>query len=104
MDSIRLICIDDKNRPSDIPASKWIKEEEQYTLVYIKTSTHPKTLNEMMFELAEITLDEPYGGFKATRFAINIEDLEAFKELLTMCSEMNDIEIEHITKEIEIFS
>ena len=32
----KVICIDDKNKPNDIPSSKWIKAKQTYTVIEIK--------------------------------------------------------------------
>lgn len=98
--SVRVICIDDKNRPTEIPSTKWIKEGETYHVLFVVYSVPSKT---MAFDLEEIDLDkscEPYQHFSAKRFGIHQDDLEEFLQLIKDCSDMNDINIEESVLEM----
>ena len=92
---IRVICIDDKDKPSVIPKSKWVKEEGEYHVIMVHTSLHKASKNVLMFSLAEIDISdcEPYGAFRATRFAIHADDIEALEQLARDCTELNDVDI-----------
>jgi len=99
--SVRVICIDEKNKPSIIPASKWVKEQELYHILMVFYSIPSKT---MAYTLEEIDLDqscEPYGVFHAKRFAIHQDDLEEFMQLAKDCTELNDIEIKELIEQEE---
>lgn len=63
----KVICIDDKHRPPDIPTSCWIKEGQEYTVVRVGMN---KLSKELYFVLEEIQPTSPYGGYKIERFAI----------------------------------
>jgi hypothetical protein len=85
--SIECICINDKNRPKEIPPFKWIKRDEKYTVIYTVTVLPQKQL---AFHLAEIDLDEschPYTYFLASRFAFTEENLLKLIELIKDCSD-----------------
>lgn len=101
----RAICINDKERPKEIPIEKWIKENQEYTIVWVYYSVPSKT---MAFELAEITLDEtcaPYGSFSAKRFAIHKDDWDEFLKLVEDCTEFNDVDVtELVESEIETYA
>ena len=101
----RVICINDKERPVEIPINKWVKENNEYNVSWVFYSIPSKT---MAFDLEEIHLDEsckPYGYFSAHRFAIHKDDLEKFEQLVKDCTEFNDLEeIEELIKEIEIYN
>lgn len=84
---IETVCINDKNKPKEIPANKWLKEGETYNVIYTVTVLPQKQL---AFHLAEIELDEsckPYEYFLSSRFAFTQENLEKLMELIKDCSE-----------------
>lgn len=60
-------CINDRNRPDDIPISKWIKKGELYTI----KSVHHAILNDCTYYVLE-ELDLKgcglYDGFSTHRF------------------------------------
>ena len=87
---VKCICIDDKNRPSKIPQNKWLKEGEEYTVIFTLTVLPQKTL---AVQLEEIDLDEscmPYEFFLANRFAFTKDELE---KLIAFIEECNDISL-----------
>jgi predicted patatin/cPLA2 family phospholipase len=99
----RVICINDKERPSVIPSNKWVKEGNEYNVSWIVYSIPSKT---MAFELEEIHLDEscePYGYFSANRFAIHKDDLEKFLELLKDCTDFNEINVKELVEDLEVY-
>jgi hypothetical protein len=68
---MQVTCINDLNRPKQIPESKWVKKGEVYTVLY--ASTMSIQVNKLGFKLKEIELDEscfPYEYFDAERFAV----------------------------------
>lgn len=65
--NIPVVCINDSNRPAEIPAEKWISKNELYTVVKIITTMD----NNTGFILKEISLGEdtfPYDSFNPNRF------------------------------------
>ena len=72
---MKIMCINDKNKPNEIPQSKWITEGEVYTLISVQ---HLLSSQSMGFELAEIKLGEecfPYHYFSPERF-VPIDETE----------------------------
>jgi hypothetical protein len=67
-----VVCINDKNRPREIPVEKWITFGDTYTVTNVG-----KTLdNQLGFVLAERKLGKdtfPYDLFSAKRFALKAE-------------------------------
>jgi len=68
-------CIDDSNRPADIPLSAWITKGEKYTVV----DAFHGFGGVLIFQLAERDLTPyfPYKGFDAKRFRPS-DDLDSF--------------------------
>jgi len=97
----RAICINDKERPNQISQSKWVVADEVYKITHI--FYHPNQGIQGV-SLYEKPLDEtcaPYESFRLSRFSIFLEDLELFIELLKNCTDLNDIQIKELMKEIE---
>lgn len=93
---IPCICIDDSNRPNDIPLSKWVKKHDHYHITYIVVALPQNMLS---YSLYEKPLDEscyPYEYFSASRFAIKEEDIDRFMELVKDCIEIKDINLEEL--------
>lgn len=87
--SVECICINDSNRPKEIPQSKWIKEGQKYTVIYTVTVLPQKQLG---FHLAEIELTDnelPYEYFLASRFGFTQDNLQKLIELIKDCSEID---------------
>jgi len=78
---MRVICIDDANKPENIPASEWIKKDTVYTVI----SVAPMGLQagKLGYKLKEVELTEisfPYEYYDARRFGIIIESEEEVLE------------------------
>ena len=94
------MCIDDKNRPSKVPESKWVKKGQEYTVIFTLIVLPQKTL---AVQLDEIDLDEscsPYSFFLANRFAFRQEDLQRLIEFIKECTEVN-ISIKELMKQTQ---
>lgn len=68
---MRVICINDKNRPVKFPPEKWIKEGNEYTIIATTSMNIQK--NKIGVKLKEIELDHscfPYEYFDADRFKL----------------------------------
>lgn len=76
----KCVCLDDRDRPSDVPTNKWVKKGEFYTVIRVDKMNMQN--GELGFELEEIDLSDcfPYTRFSARRFGIPVQDLVA-KEL-----------------------
>lgn len=86
---IKCICINDKNRPSRVPENKWVKEGQEYTVIFTLVVLPQKTL---AVQIDEVDLDEscrPYSFFLANRFAFRTEDLERLIEFIKECTQVN---------------
>lgn len=97
--NIRVICINDKHRPNEVPTSRWIKEGETYHIVQIDKLNAQGGIYGC--KLAEIDNDDlaPYEYFRLDRFA-EPEQLIGEEEVLNKIdlSELQEIlEVEKIT-------
>lgn len=99
---IQCICIDDKNRPNEIPIMKWVVKGRKYTISHIFSMVNQKGIQGC--SLKEISLDgcEPYECFRLSRFAFREEDLSALFELMSLCTELSDIDIKKELEELQL--
>jgi hypothetical protein len=100
---IQCICIDDSNKPREIPKNKWCEIRKVYHITHIYI--HPNQGNIQGCDIYELPLDEscaPYETFKLSRFAIDIKDLEKLKELVRLCSELDNIDFDEIVRESDL--
>jgi hypothetical protein len=99
---VKCICIDDENRPAQIPASKWVKKDNEYHITFVAFCL-PQSIQGL--SLYELPLDEscsPYQYFKASRFAIHKEDWDAFIELCKDCTDLNELEITKLVEDAQL--
>jgi len=98
---IKCICIDDRNKPAQIPSNKWLEHGREYTLLFSMTVLPQKQL---AFQLYEIDLDDscsPYTWFLANRFAFREEDLESLIEFIHECNYIT-FTMNELKKEINV--
>lgn len=98
---IKCLCINDSNKPNQIPQDKWIEKGKEYTILFSMTVLPQKQL---AFQLNEIDLDDscsPYTWFLANRFSFREEDLEALIEFIQECNRIN-FTINELKKTINI--
>lgn len=96
---IRCICINDSNKPQEIPPNLWVKKDQEYRITHVFWHFQQSIQG---VELAEIFLDDscfPYQAFALNRFAFIKEDLEKLMEMIKDCSSLNDIEIRQLIEE-----
>jgi hypothetical protein len=75
----KVVCINNKNRPPEVPTSCWLKEGEEYTVVRVGKN---KLTQEEYFVLQEVQPTPPYGGYHISRFRLpHPEAIEAQYEL-----------------------
>lgn len=98
---IKCICINDSDKPTKIPESKWLEKDKEYTLAFCITVLPQKQL---AFQLQEIDLDDscsPFTWFLANRFAFRQEDLEKLAEFIQDCNKIS-FSIKELMKETNI--
>ena len=99
---IKCICINDNDKPKEIPQEKWIKKGNNYHIIWILKMVNQNNIQGV--QLAEISLDNylPYEAFKMSRFAINSKDLEKLIKLMQDCTDFNKELIIDLVKNIEL--
>jgi hypothetical protein len=103
---IPITCINDSNRPKEIPVKKWLKLGQEYNVIFTCTafSDAAHTKKTLAFQLSEIELTDehlPFEYFRASRFAIKKEDLEKLKQLIKDCEDI-DFSIEELMEQTQL--
>jgi hypothetical protein len=99
---IPCICINDSNRPSQIPIEKWVVKGDKYRISHIYYLPKQK---QQGCDIYEKPLDEscaPYEMFLLYRFAISINDIPKLIELIKNCTDLNDLDIETLIEESQL--
>lgn len=97
---VEVMCINDRNKPKEIPSEKWVKERNLYTITHLYWHPDQKV---MSCKLRELNIDEgyePYNAFMLKRFAILQADLEKFRELAEACSDLNNVDLDEMIEEL----
>lgn len=103
---VEVTCIDDKNRPLEIPERKWLKEGQKYNVIFTCTAflDAEHTKRTLAFSLAEIELTDnemPYEYFSAKRFAISLENLLLLQQLIKDCED-TDFSIQELIEQTQL--
>ena len=97
MEPFRIICINDKNKPSSIPQSSWIEQDEIYTVIFASNMGKQKMI--LGYKLDEVSMPEDceYQYYIASRFRPYTEDdalaEKAVEELLEEVLELELLDI-----------
>lgn len=101
---VRAICIDDSNRPNEIPISKWPKKEKWYHITYIYVMVMQGGIQGCELSEFDISDNAPYNCYRLSRFAIHEDDIELLFALIKACDEMNalsDLDIQKYVDTLE---
>ena len=98
---VKAICINDSNRPKEIPQEKWIKKGETYHVKHVYNMVKQGMI--LGCDLWEMNLKgcDPFLHYKLDRFAFDIQDLDKLFELMRACAALNDIDDHEILKLVE---
>lgn len=68
---MKVVCINDLGRPDDIPLNKWIKKDEEYTVIdVIVCKAQPRKPVALVLAEIDLTGCGFYKGFNSDRFRI----------------------------------
>lgn len=89
----KVVCIDDRDRPGDVPNTKWVKKGKIYTVISIEKMNMQN--GQIGFELEEIDLSDcfPYTRFAAWRFGIPVNE---FKEVELKLEKQPELELNEL--------
>jgi hypothetical protein len=99
--SVECICINDSNRPNEIPVSKWIKKGNTYNVIFTVTVLPQKELGVQLAEIELTDKELPYEYFLANRFSFTEENLKKLIELIKDCSDIT-FSMDELLKQTEL--
>lgn len=90
---IKVLCINDENKPAEIPQEKWLVKGKEYHIQHVFNQLQQKGMKGV--EVTEIDISNclPYNCFDIQRFAFRPVDLPKLELLIKECTAMNDIDI-----------
>ena len=99
--SVKCTCIDDTFRPNEINIARWVKKGKQYHINHV--FYHPQQ-GVQGVELVEFDISDcfPYVSYRLTRFGFDKENLLKLLQMIKDCSSLNDIEVQHLIKDLEL--
>ncbi len=83
---IECICVDDTNKPKEIPQEKWIKVGQKYHIIYTVVVLPQRELAVLLHEIQLTDAELPYEYFLAKRFAITKDNIEKLIQLIKDCN------------------
>lgn len=98
---VEAICINDGNRPKEIPVNKWVKKDEKYNIIYTVRVLPQNEIGVVLSEI-ELTNNElPYEYFLLNRFAFTEENLKKLIQLIKDCND-TDFSIDELLKQTQL--
>lgn len=92
---MKVICIDNSNKPNEIQTKNWLVKGKEYT---VKKLLKSLITNEQYYSLEEVTPDPPFGGYKVQRFAIPSDEIEKFFKMFKISPETQEELLELLTE------
>jgi hypothetical protein len=98
---VECICIDDKNKPKEIPDSKWLKEGNKYNIIYTVIVLPQRELAVMLSEIELTDNEMPYEYFLGKRFGFTEENLNKLMQLIKDCTD-TDFSMEELLEQTQL--
>lgn len=97
---IPCICINDKLKPEEIPQSKWVVKGQTYHITHVYNNLQQKGIKGVELFEHDISECAPYNCYRLDRFAFTPENLQKLLELIKHCTELNNVDISKVLKEL----
>jgi len=97
---IPCVCIDAKNKPYEIPDSKWLIENQEYHITHVYKQLQQNGIKGV--EIAEHDISEcvPFNCYRLDRFAFKPENISKLIELMNQCTELDKIDIQKLVEKL----
>ncbi len=98
---IECICIDDSNKPKEIPDNKWVKKGQTYHIIYTVIVLPQRELAVILSEIELTDNEMPYEYFLAKRFAVTQENIGKLFQLIQDCTD-TDFSMDELLEQTKI--
>jgi len=95
--NVPCLCINNKQRPSEVLPQNWINEGTEYTINYVYYHVNQGIQGVTLDEVQ--TKSEKYSSYRLDRFAFTKEGIEQLIELMKECTELGKVDIEQLIEE-----
>lgn len=100
---IPCICIDAKNKPSEILIQNWISEGMKYHIIHVFKQMNKEQLGIKGVLLREVnTKSEKYNCYRLDRFAFTEKSIEDLIELMNICTGLDEVNIKQLIEESDL--
>lgn len=99
MNKVPAICIDGKNRPKEVPPQMWINEGTQYHITHVYRHPMQGGIQGVLLQEVQIKNCPPFEAYRLSRFAFRKEDIPKLIELMKVCTELNEVDINKLLEE-----
>ena len=105
---VKIICINDKNRPKEIPASDWVKEGDFYHITHVSIQVNqiengvPVLGCDLYEKPLSLEKHNPYECWRLSRFGADNENLIALIKLIEDCYNLPKDDITKIIEESQL--
>ena len=98
---VECICIDDSNKPNQIPDNKWVKKGQKYNIIYTVIVLPQRELGVVLSEIELTDNEMPYEYFLAKRFAVTQDNIVKLFQLIQDCAD-TDFSMEELLEQTKI--
>jgi hypothetical protein len=98
---VECICIDDSNKPNQIPDNKWVKKGQKYNIIYTVIVLPQRELGVVLSEIELTDNEMPYEYFLAKRFAVTQDNIAKLFQLIQDCAD-TDFSMEELLEQTKI--
>ncbi len=97
---VECLCIDDKNRPKEILPQNWIMRGIEYHIIHVYYYPNQGIQGVLLEEVN--TKSTVYDSYRLTRFSFTEESLKQLKELIFLCTQLNEMDINKLLEECNL--
>jgi hypothetical protein len=99
--SVECICVDDNDKPKQIPENKWPKRGKRYNIYYTVQCLPQRQIGVLLEEIELTDKEYPYQYFLAKRFGFTRENFDKLNALIKECTDA-DFSIEELMEQSQL--